>query len=235
MSNAFHLWQLSNRLAVTLCLALIAFVTHAQERSVGLEETGGAVFLAPSTLNQQLTDAGFRPIRSVMPTVGLGVPLRINENFSAKLDVSYARMQNKQGESATLVNGFGFNYNVAYHLGNTPTRRFGPTAGLGYQGVVIDAVQADKPVGFPTFLTAPARNLSMTNATFGANVGLQAIWFDQSAAKDKSTPKRYYFGIGANYYLPFSQRSWSQTGLRLSDGPSFNPGGIQVRVIYGFL
>lgn len=235
MRNAFHPWQMRNRLAITIGLSVIAFITHAQERSFGFEENGGVVLLAPGTLNQQLTDAGFRPIKSVMPTVGLGVPQRINEHFSAKLEVSYARMQNKQDESATLVNGFGFNYNVAYHLVNAQTMRFGPTVGLGYQGMVIDAVQGDKQVGFPTYLTVPARNVSMTNATLGANVGFQGIWFDKSETMDKSTPKRHYLGVGVNYYVPFSQRNWSQTGLNLPDGPSFNPGGLQVKVAYGFL
>lgn len=225
------------KLGLPLLLCLLTFSGHAQERSFGLEENGGVVVVAPGALNQQLIAAGFRPMRAAMPTVGLGIPQRINEHFSAKLDVSYARAQNKQGEAATLVNGFGFNYRVAYHWGNTPTRRFGPMAGLGYQGVVLDAVQADKPVGFPTFLTAPARNVSMTNATFGALVGFQGIWFDPAAAKERANvpSKRHYYGVEAAYYVPFSQRSWTQTGLPLPDGPSFNPGGLQVRVVYGFL
>ena len=224
-----------NRLIITLYLSSIAVVAHAQERSFGLEESGGAIFLAPSTLNQQLTTAGFRPIKSVMPVIGLGVPQRINEHFSAKLDLSYSRVQNKQDESATLVNGFGFNYNVAYHLVNTPTVRFGPTAGLGYQGVVIDAIQSDTQVGFPAYLTVPARRVSMTNATVGANVGFQGLWFDKTDSMDKSTKKRHYLGAGVNYYVPFNWRNWSQSGLNLPDGPSFNPGGLQVKVAYGFL
>lgn len=234
MKNTYHPWQ-AHRLVMTLVLSGIALFAHAQERSFGFEVNGGGMVLAPSTLNQQLADAGFRPIRAVMPTVGLGVPQRINEHFSAKLEVSYARAQNKQNESATLINGFGFNYHVAYHIGNTPTMRFGPTAGLGYQGVVIDAVQGDKQVGFPTYLTVPARHVSMTNATVGANVGFQGMWFEESEPLDKSPNKRHYFGVGVNYYFPFNPRNWSQSGLALPDGPSFNPGGLQVRIAYGFL
>jgi len=235
MRNTLRPWQAHHRLVITIGLSGITLIAHAQERSFGFEANGGVLILASNTLNQQLTTAGFRPIRPVMPTVGLGVPQRINEYFSAKLEVSYVRMQNKQDESATLVNGFGFNYHVAYHMVNAHTMRLGPTIGLGYQGVVIDAVQGDKQVGFPTYLTVPARHVSMTNTTVGANVGFQGIWFDKSESLNKFPNRRHYLGVGVNYYFPFNPQNWSQSGLTLPDGPSFNPGGLQVKVAYGFL
>ncbi|WP_148289365.1 hypothetical protein [Fibrella aestuarina] len=201
-------------------------------KRVYLHSVVGVALPGVSSLNTELSNAGFLPLSGAYLLRGAGLYTVFPKARLATLVtfMSYSGTDTEANRSS-WVRGSTAGASLGIVLGRTDRIQCIPYAGLAYAwfGTRVSKV-APASTTFSGYLTGPTNQQSLTREQVVGNVGLQV---SKTGLGQSSLGQKLLLGLRAGYLFPLNTPNWETNAVSLSGGPGVNPGGTYLSLVLG--